>query len=275
MQNLETRLNKKARRVSEVNDLLILQRILKLAEQIETEFFESENTLSEKELSELIVLLSQFEAHEDLSFSKLAGIKDHLHPKMGLRSFLNFLVPIERLLQKPKKDSDFLVSNQDQTLEKRQTFPLVLVLDHLRSAFNVGSILRLADAVGAAQVHLIGYTAGPEQEAVRKTALGSEKHIEIKTTPKIETALAFLKSQNFKIIALETSPQAKDLFSPFESVPTALWVGNERFGIESGYLNLADEVRSIPMSGFKNSLNVVSSLSVATYEWRRQWQLKA
>lgn len=253
---------------------LILQQILKLSEKIESNYSESENSLSEKELLQIIGLLSQFEIHEDLSYAKLANIKDHMHPKMGLRSFLNFLVPIERLLQKPKKDSDFLVSSKDQSPESKKTLPLVLLLDHLRSAFNVGGILRLADAVGASTVYLVGYTAGPDQESVQKTSLGAEKHLTIKAFQKIEEALEDLKSQNFRIVALETSPQAKDLYGPFDKQPTALWVGNERFGIESGYLNLADEVRYIPMSGVKNSLNVVSSLSVASYEWRRQWLLK-
>jgi tRNA(Leu) C34 or U34 (ribose-2'-O)-methylase TrmL len=260
-------------KVSE-SDILVLQQILKLAEKIEADFSPHENILSERELLQIVGLLSQFETHDEISYSKLAEMKDHIHPKMGLRSFLNFLVPLERLLHKPKKDSDFLVSSKDQSPDNRQTFPLVLILDHLRSAFNVGGILRLADAVGASMVYLVGYTAGPEHEAVQKTSLGAEKHLDIKSFHKIGDAIEDLRSQNFKIVALETSTQAQDLFSPFDQKSTALWVGNERFGIESGYLNLADEVRSIPMSGIKNSLNVVSSLAVASYEWRRQWLLK-
>ena len=82
-----------------------------------------------------------------------------------------------------------------------------------------------------------------------------------------------LKAKNVQIYALETAQEAKSLHSfNFENKATAFVVGNERFGLEASTLALCDGVIAIPTFGIKNSLNVANALSIAAYEWRRQWK---
>jgi 23S rRNA (guanosine2251-2'-O)-methyltransferase len=147
---------------------------------------------------------------------------------------------------------------------------LVFVLDHLRSGFNVGSLFRLADCVGAEKIWLVGYTATPEQKAVQDTALGTSAWVPWQHHDDLLTVIRELQAEGYKVIALETAECAQSLFAQSLPDKLAFVVGNERFGLGPESLAFVDEVRSIPMQGLKNSLNVASALSVAAFEWGRQ-----
>lgn len=183
------------------------------------------------------------------------------------------LTALERELKVSVTDSDVLVSTQDLVKKTEPSFPLVFVLDNIRSAFNIGSALRLANAINAEEIFLNGYTAGIDHPAVKKASLGAESFLKVTETANLENTLSRLKEKSFKIIALETAKPSTDLFSwkAFKG-PTAIWIGNERFGIENEKLKMADVILSIPMFGTKNSLNVAQALSVASYEWLRQYR---
>jgi tRNA G18 (ribose-2'-O)-methylase SpoU len=141
----------------------------------------------------------------------------------------------------------------------------------MRSAFNVGSIFRTADTLGAQKLWLTGYTPTPHQLQVEKAALGATLILEWEVTSFKET-IENLKKKNFKIIALETSAKAKDISYPYEpNEATAFVVGNERFGLDPDQLALCDEIRRIPTYGIKNSLNAATAAAIAGYEWRKQW----
>jgi 23S rRNA (guanosine2251-2'-O)-methyltransferase len=141
----------------------------------------------------------------------------------------------------------------------------------MRSAFNVGSIFRTADTLGAQKIWLCGYTPTPHQLQVEKAALGSTFIMNWDTTT-VQEAITQLKSLNFRIIGLETSAEAIVLSAPFEDKkPTAFLIGNERFGLDSDLLKMCDEVRKIEMYGIKNSMNAAVAAAIAGYEWRRQW----
>ena len=141
----------------------------------------------------------------------------------------------------------------------------------MRSAFNVGSLFRTADTLGAQKIWLCGYTPTPHQLQVEKAALGATLVLDWETTSLVE-ALDKLKNLGFQIIGLETTAQSIVLSAPFEEKkPTAFLIGNERFGLDSEQLKLCDEIRKIEMYGIKNSLNAAVAAAVAGYEWRRQW----
>lgn len=195
----------------------------------------------------------------------------HLSPLMTLHHFQSLIVPLERELQKNPSDEDFLVTSQDLRNRKRQTIPLQIALDNWRSAFNVGSLFRTADGLGVEHLHLWGYTATPENPAVQKTSLGSHETVSWNSSGKTSHELAALKSQGFHLIAFETSPQALPLEAPFVAKKTVLLFGNERFGLNAEDLKICDEIRIIPMSGIKNSLNVAVCAALAIYEWKKQW----
>jgi 23S rRNA (guanosine2251-2'-O)-methyltransferase len=147
--------------------------------------------------------------------------------------------------------------------------PLCAVLDNLRSAFNVGSIFRVADGAGISRLHLCGYTATPSQKKVAKTALGAEANIDWVYHPNAVKTIAHLQASGWRIVALETTPHARSLYDAAAlippCVPLALVVGNEVSGIDPEILERADWTLQIPMSGVKESLNVAVAFGVAAY----------
>ncbi len=229
-----------------------------------------------RQLEHLKNLISNLSSSEDLDLARLASIEKHLTPGMTLKHFVSFMIPFERLLHKNLQDDDFLVSSQDHPAAQANLakFPLVLVLDNIRSAFNVGSIFRTAECLGAKKIMLCGYTPLPTQWKVEKTAMGTEDYLEWEEGGKTFDCIQNLKQQGYWIIALETAEKAQDLYLEFPHQPTAFIFGNERFGLDPEILKIADDIRIIPLHGRKNSLNVGVTAAIAGFEWVRQWKIK-
>lgn len=227
------------------------------------------------ELEAVLLSLKKLADSPNPLLVRLSEIQKHLHPEMTLKHLVGFIVPFERLLQKSVQDDDFLVEENDKkTPALAKTLPLVMVLHNIRSAFNVGSALRTAECLGIEKVYLCGYTPTPAQDKVARTALGTESLMEWAEEPSVLETLKKLKDQGYHLIALETAEKSVDLYSDFPHRPTALVVGNERFGLDPDVLKAVDEIRRIPLRGQKNSLNVGVSLAVAGFEWMRQWKPK-
>ncbi len=222
-------------------------------------------------LEHLIDLIASLEKSEDLILKKLAKYKDHLKSEMTLRHFATIAVPFERYLKKSIQDDDFMVLSQDRDHLVMKRVPLHFVIDNMRSAFNVGSIFRTADTMGAQKLWLTGYTPTPHQIQVERAALGSTLILDWEACT-FQSAIDHLKAQKIKVVALETSSKALDISFPFaEEEPVAFVVGNERFGLDPDQLKLCDEIRRIPTFGIKNSLNAATAAAIAGYEWRKQW----
>lgn len=252
-------------------DLKLLQSILELGRRLELESQDAE--FSEKNLQHYLALLheTQFSSGEEVS--RLAAIADHLHPKMTLKHFVNFLVPIERLLNRHPSDDELSISTEDLSLSEAADRPrreIYFILENFRSAFNVGSILRLADGFASQKVYLCGYTPTSEQKQVQKTSLSSWQVVPQQSFDKTADAITELKTRGVRIVALETCPESRELHATPLLGPIAFLLGNERFGLEKNILALADEVRHIPMHGLKNSLNVTHAAAIAAWEWGRQ-----
>lgn len=254
------------------DELKSLQKIYQLFRTVE--LTAKDGDFPEKDLSDIAFLLSQFQNSDSLELQKIYEIQDHLHPKMSLRHFVNFLLPLERALDKNLKDDDFLVTSKDLIKPVSQKIPLTLILDNIRSAFNVGSIFRSAECFSIEKIYLCGYTATPQNEAVQKTAMGCENLVTWESSPSTLELIKKLKQQNVKIFALETAEKSTPLFSYQLGEPAAFVLGNERFGLSNEILSLADEVLSLPVYGQKNSLNVANTVAIASAEWRRQWNLR-
>lgn len=186
--------------------------------------------------------------------------------------FQVFLVPLEREISRLRHKESFGVEEGDKEIptSKKDLPGLYFVLDHLRSAYNVGSLLRLADCVGASVI-LTGYTPGADHPKVSKSAMGTEKTVPVFSFEKTSEALSFLKEKGVSVFALETVSEAQNLFllDSSKKGPFALLVGNERHGVSYDVLAACDGILRIPVWGVKNSLNVSSALSIAAYEFRR------
>lgn len=141
---------------------------------------------------------------------------------------------------------------------KRQLF---LVLNNVRSAYNVGSMLRTADAAGVSKVYLCGYTPTPSN----KTALGAESTVPWEQHAQAWRLLKKLKEQQVHIVALEQYKRSKNLFGYTPRFPLAIVVGHERQGLSSAILQYTDDILEIPMHGSKESLNVAVAAGIALY----------
>ncbi len=222
-------------------------------------------------LEQLILHIKELESSDDPILKKLSKYKDHLTPQMTVRHFSGIGVPFERYLKKSIQDDDFVVSDTDRDHLVTARVPLHFLIDNMRSAFNVGSVFRTADTLGAQKIWLTGYSPTPHQLQVEKAALGATLIIEWETCS-FSHAIEELKKSNFQIIGLETATNAVDISNPFEEAkPVAFVLGNERFGLDSDQLKVCDQIRKIPTYGIKNSLNAATAAAIAGYEWRKQW----
>jgi len=152
--------------------------------------------------------------------------------------------------------------------------PITIILPDIRSAMNVGAILRTADGMRAEHVYLTGYTATPEHPKVAKTSLGAENSVPWSYIEKTEPLISKLKSKGYQIVGLELGPMAKKIWDVDFSFPVALVVGNEIHGIPTEIQELCDQVVYLPMLGEKESLNVATSTGIAAYEMLRQFENK-
>lgn len=150
--------------------------------------------------------------------------------------------------------------------------PVSLVLDNLRSAFNVGSIFRLADAVRAKEIITCGYTAHPPHPKLEQTALGATAFVPWRAVSQTTTALEELKANGVQLVALETAANAHpyDHF-PFRA-PLALVLGNEALGVSQSALQACEAVIALPVFGFKNSINVAAAAAVVLYDLVRRYR---
>ncbi len=174
------------------------------------------------------------------------------------------------------KETTYEVRNHDTPLDPEAyhalpKHPVYLILDNLRSAFNVGALFRLADTARLAQVITCGYTAHPPHPKLDKTALGTLEYV---PTIHFETTLEAVRSlqeQSIPVWALETISHAKCYTQVSYPQPLGLILGNEALGVNKEVLEHCDAWIEIPMYGFKNSLNVAAAGAVVSFEILRQW----
>ncbi len=143
-----------------------------------------------------------------------------------------------------------------------------IVLDNIRSTFNVGAIFRTADGAGISKIHLCGITPAPTNTKVHKTALGAQNSIPYEIHRNSLDLIKQLKQDGKRIWALEkteTSQNIQEIKIKPEDQKTVLILGNEIIGIDPEVLALSDLQLHIPMVGLKGSLNVAIAFGIAVY----------
>jgi tRNA G18 (ribose-2'-O)-methylase SpoU len=141
-----------------------------------------------------------------------------------------------------------------------------VILDNIRSAWNVGSIFRSADGFGFTHAYVCGITPTPENEAVMKTSLGAEESVPWSYHKDALKLVKGLKKEGFRILGLEEDPRAEEIDrARKDAVDSALIVGNEVTGVDPELLELCDEILFIPMRGEKKSFNVAVAFGIAAY----------
>ncbi len=152
------------------------------------------------------------------------------------------------------------------------TLPVTVLLDNVRSMYNVGSFFRTADAAAAEKLLLTGITACPPQPGIRKTALGAEEVVRWEHALDPLPLLDLLRERNYQIAAIETTPRAVDLFEWKPPFPVCIVFGHEVDGIRAEVSAHCDVHIRIPMLGRKHSLNVATAGGVVLFELLRKYQ---
>ena len=145
--------------------------------------------------------------------------------------------------------------------------PIVVILDNIRSAINVGSVFRTADAFRLKKVYLCGITPSPPHKDIRKSALGATKTVDWEYIENTENIILHLKSLGYLICSVEQVDDSIMLnkFSNFEK-PIAVIFGNEVDGVKQSVIDKSDYCIEIPQIGTKHSLNVSVCVGIVLWD---------
>lgn len=148
---------------------------------------------------------------------------------------------------------------------------LVVVLDDVRSMYNVGSVFRTGDAFRIEAVYLCGISATPPSTEIHKTALGAEDSVEWKYFPTAVEAVNKLKSEGYEVYAVEQAEGSTKLhqFNPTPGKKYAVVMGNEVKGVHQEVIDICHGCLEIPQFGTKHSMNVSVTTGIIIYSFAR------
>jgi tRNA G18 (ribose-2'-O)-methylase SpoU len=156
------------------------------------------------------------------------------------------------------------------TLHEVNKLPVYVVLNSIRSSYNVGSIFRTSDGAMIEKLYLCGYTPHPPKKEILKTALGSTVSVAWEYVKDPVEVVKELKARGIKICALEQTSTSKPHYSVHKSdMPICLIVGNEITGVPQELIDLCDFSIEIPQYGIKQSLNVAVAYGISIFELRK------
>jgi 23S rRNA (guanosine2251-2'-O)-methyltransferase len=166
----------------------------------------------------------------------------------------------------------FRVTHAAKAYDHIEKLPVSLLLDNIRSMYNVGSFFRTADGAGVESLYLSGITARPPKGAIAKTALGAEDSVLWHPSGNAIETVDTLRTRGYEIAAIETAVTAVDLYDWQPKWPVLLLFGHEVDGIGDDLLNRCDTFVRLPMLGLKHSLNVSSAAAIVLYELLRKYK---
>lgn len=148
---------------------------------------------------------------------------------------------------------------------------LCYVASDIDVPMNVGSLFRVADALGVEKIYLTGSSSIPPNPKIRKTSRSTEKFVPYSYAENAGALLAQLKAEGYKVVSLEITSDSIPIeeFKAAEGEKICLVLGSEDKGVSQQLLDLSDETIHIPMRGANSSMNVASACSIATYEIAR------
>jgi len=155
-------------------------------------------------------------------------------------------------------------------VQQRLRRPVRVLLDNVRSLYNVGSIFRTSDAAGVEKIYVCGITGQPPRAEITKAALGADKSVPWQYNENSVEVVQQLKSEGFKIVILEHTDQPNIYSQVKYEFPMCLVIGHEITGVSDEIVELADMAVEIPMFGIKQSLNVAVAYGITIYEIIKQ-----
>ena len=150
--------------------------------------------------------------------------------------------------------------------KKTKKHPIIVILDNIRSAHNVGSIFRTCDAFLIKKIYLCGITPQPPSNEIRKSALGATNSIEWSYEKDTKDVIKLLKQEGYHIVGVEQAEDSTKLEEFNTDNPTALIFGHEVDGISQEIINICDDIVEIPQYGTKHSLNISVCAGLVIYK---------
>lgn len=161
-----------------------------------------------------------------------------------------------------------------ETLKGAERLPVTVLLDNVRSLYNVGSIFRTSDGARIEKLYLCGFTPHPPRKEIEKTALGATSSVPWEYRENAREVVLELKRKGVKIFLLELTSDSIPYYSiTREQFPLCLVLGNELTGVSKDLIELADLAIEIPMYGIKHSLNVAVAYGIALFWLVRTYRL--
>lgn len=160
------------------------------------------------------------------------------------------------------------IVNRQQERLKTTPIPLTVVLNNIRSLYNVGAIFRTCDGVGVEKIWLCGITGYPPQSQISKIALGAEDRVAWDHCDDSLAVIREFKKKGYHIVLLEQMDRSVEYHQFQPQSPVCLVVGNEKEGVSPDLLSLCDTAIEIEMMGVKNSLNVSVAFGIVAYHIR-------
>ena len=152
--------------------------------------------------------------------------------------------------------------------KRAEKIPVIAILENIRSAYNVGSVFRTADAFLIESIYICGYTATPPHKEITKTALDAQNSVDWQYFENSKLAIADLKERDYKVYAIEqvTNSLSLENLSTLNPDKIAFVFGNEVSGIEQETIELCDGCIEIPQFGMKHSLNISVAAGIVLWE---------
>jgi tRNA(Leu) C34 or U34 (ribose-2'-O)-methylase TrmL len=245
----------------------LLRHLLARLQTLERDW--ADETRRERALAEARLLAAGVATSDGAPPPGLRDLPHRLAGSLDARDLASLIVPLERALDRPARDEDFLPVS-DRSEPRAERMPVCVVADSLRSAWNVGGVFRTGECFGIEEILLTGYSAGPDDARVARAAMGTDRSIAWGRHGSAAEALEALRERGCFAIALETTEEHPTLGALEIPFPCAILLGNERFGLSPSVVAAADARARIPTYGAKTSLNVVSALAIALHELRRR-----
>jgi len=162
-----------------------------------------------------------------------------------------------------------------ETIDRVNKLPVYVILNSIRSSYNVGSIFRTSDGAMITKLFLCGYTPHPPKKEILKTALGSTESVDWEFVEDARDVVEKLKAEGIKICALEQTSNSRKHYSiKSNEFPLAVIVGNEVTGVSQELIDLCDFSIEIPQHGIKQSLNVAVAYGISIFELRKIYDTK-
>ena len=173
----------------------------------------------------------------------------------------------------PPADTENIQLRHGDLARNKLTFPIVIVAADIESGVNVGSIFRIADAMGVAKLYLTGRSPVPPSPKIRKTSRATEKAVAHEYCEQATEVIAKLKAEGYVIVSLEVTTRSTDIrgFDARAFEKLALIVGSENHGVSQALLAASDHTLHIPMFGQNSSLNLATACAIAVFEIARRF----